>query len=325
MSFVSAPSHPGRYLLGGILLILLAAGGFVASVYSNLGTLSLHALATLPTMIAVSLFARAFSSRKSVRRVTVDASGITTEYPSQTRHIDWDTIAWSEGRVQALSNRKQLVLYGSHAETIEVIPDAITAFDDLDKIVSRRIKSKPHVLADLVRLKRLKRQSWLVFTVGILLCAVGTFLFLSGLSDRQAQRRLDSESIDGTATVKRKFLAPDGVTKRIEYRVDAKRTDGKSPSLMNVELQPSLWDVIQEGQKLPVRYVRDSPDISEMSWGEVKDDNLSPTKLIIVGLAATLFGIIACVVGFFNRRGIDIVIDSETKKIRVARSARREV
>lgn len=115
----------------------------------------------------------------------------------------------------------------------------------------------------------------------------------------------------------RKFLAPDGRTHRVEFRVaDA----GDDAYLHNIEVDARFWPMLREGMLVPVKTVAGHPEIARFP-GEVKDDFLNPSSNTDLLLAAAMlvlgaFFVTAAVLAF---KGIDIATDPATGKLRVNR------
>ena len=103
-------------------------------------------------------------------------------------------------------------------------------------------------------------------------------------SDARAQRLLRESAVPGEATVVRKFVAPDGRTHRIEYRV----AGVEAAPLENVEVNPLLWSAMAEGERLPVLYVPADPSVSHLRIGQIDDVQMS--SAVHYGLSAVIAG-----------------------------------
>jgi hypothetical protein len=123
--------------------------------------------------------------------------------------------------------------------------------------------------------------------------------------------------VHGEGEIVRRFVAPNGVTKRIEYRVQGSK-------LRNVEVDPILWDQLEHAKTVPVVHIPDEPDINRLEFGEVKKDDFTGTP---AGgyLLSTLGGLMALfVLGFspFAWMGYDLAFDKEQRTWKLKRYGR---
>src|SRR3954469_5120418 len=61
--------HPGRWILAGVALCVVAGIGFVVAEKTHAGQLNLHLMATLPTIMAAGLFIQAMNLRRTPLRI----------------------------------------------------------------------------------------------------------------------------------------------------------------------------------------------------------------------------------------------------------------
>jgi hypothetical protein len=113
----------------------------------------------------------------------------------------------------------------------------------------------------------------------------------------------------------RKFTAPDGRTRRIEYRVDA-----PAAPLANVEVAPLIWTLLQERQRIAVTAVPGRPDISRLIAGQI-DDSMQgdPRLMLLLSAAMAVMSIVFFIVGILSLRGLEVKWDSQRHRPRLDR------
>ena len=92
-----------------------------------------------------------------------------------------------------------------------------------------------------------------------------------------------------TAEIVRRFIAPNGTTKRIEYRLV--NAAGVSAT-RNVEVEPGFWDRLGNAKTIDVIWVPAEPFASRLLDGEVNEREFTKTPVGGYGLAA-LGGLLA--------------------------------
>lgn len=308
------------FLAAGIGCFALAAVGFVLSIHSDVGLLQHYTSTTLPTLLGLGLVAKGLLSFRGLRRVIVDQTTITLEYRSSHQQIRWDDVAWN-AETLTLAQTKTTTLYGHDGRILARIPAILSNWDELATLINRRVKANPTATAELVRKSKLRRQGFYMFGGAFVAYALLTPLTVMEYQDHRDQQLLAQTGIEGVATIERKFLAPDGRTCRVEFRVNAKHPNGSLPDVNNVEVEPLTWQLLSEGAQIPVRYAPSNPNIGVLVKGQRPDGfNLSFTGKILVISCGFLLGTFFLVCGILNLKGIDMVIDQETKKFRISRS-----
>jgi len=153
--------------------------------------------------------------------------------------------------------------------------------------------------------------------------AVSLFLILIVIAnffmtrDRQrSQELLRTDGVPGTAKVVRRFIAPNGVTRRLEYEV--RGADGQ-PGKRNAEISPLYYEEIDGAETVPVVYVPSEPTISRLAEGEVVKEDISDKPAVMYGLCAVLS--ILCIVflsaAAFQWKGYEIDFNKETRKFSI--------
>jgi hypothetical protein len=97
------------------------------------------------------------------------------------------------------------------------------------------------------------------------------------MHDKQrAARRLKEAVVPGEATIERRFLAPYGVTPRLEYRITI--PEGKAAT-RNTEVDREYWDSLEGARTSPVVFVPDEPSISRLEEGRAPERDLADQPL----------------------------------------------
>ncbi len=317
----SAKDYTVWYALGGSVFILFAVVGFIGAIVKDTSPIQLQLMTTLPLLVGAGFIGKALSSRDPLLSVMLDDHAVTITKQSGQQVFPWEQIAWNTESVQPMTSTKQCTLYGTDGKVLVKIPAAVEGFGELIALINARIKGQPHAQADVVRTKRLRKQGIFLLATGAGFLVLLSLLMGVEIHDTRLAKQLAKEGVDGTATIVRKFYAPDGRTTRIEYRVDAKRPDGSQPDLVNAEFDPIFWESIAENAKLPVTYVPSDPDNSRAMFGQRDGGpNLGPMEKYIVFIGGGIMSLLMLGAGVMNLKGIDVVVDSQTKKIRIARS-----
>ena len=106
--------------------------------------------------------------------------------------------------------------------------------------------------------------------------------------DRQAKDLLLSQGQPAQAVITRKFTAPDGRTRHIEYQVDVPGAPTE-----NVEVAAGLWSMLREQQRINVTAVPGRPDISHLIAGQIDDSmKADPKVMLLLSVAIALISII---------------------------------
>ena len=311
-------SNPWVFFGGGLALVAVAAAGFAFSLRGPTNPLQLHLRSTLPMIFAVGLFMTGFRFARSPREVVIDHDAVQIHSGRSTRRLDWDQIAWADEQTQAISNRKLVAVYGNDGKVLVKLPSNIDRFEELVHAVKQRLADHPSPYAGAVRWRKSRRQAKMFFVGTLLALAGAAFMGWTIYDQRRTDHLLRTEAIDGEGVVVRKFVAPDGRTHRIEYRVAGA---GDNAKLHNVEVDPALWVVLDPGARLPIITVPGHADIARLRAGEIEDEFLNPPPILNVllfigmSLMAILF-LVAAILGF---KGIDIGTDKATGKLKIER------
>ena len=309
-------TYPGNQTLkvwgciaGGVLLLLVAVAGLFLTLRTRGNTVQLTFTTTLPVVFAVGLFGTAYALSRAPRSVVLSAAGVTIVSPGAAREHPWDQIPWSDVDTAALGNQKRLNLYGRDGRALVRIPQGIQGFDDLVALFKSHHEQSPSADATTVQWKHARKRGIQLTIGGVLACLLGIVNAYIAYDEHASAKLLESRGAPATAQVVRKFTAPDGVTRRIEFKV----TDPSGAShLHNVELEPSYWTLLPENAELPVTTVPGRPDVARLGFGEVASDKTSPALMGAVSALVIVIGLLLLAAAVMSFRGVDINYDTST-------------
>jgi hypothetical protein len=309
-------SYPGNQSLkvwgciaGGVVLLLVAVAGFFLTLRTRGNTVQLTLTTTLPVLFAVGLFGTAYALSRAPRAVVLSSAGVTIVSPGATREHAWDEVAWSDVDTSGIGNHKRLNLYGRDGRALVRIPQGIHGFDDLVALFKAHHEQSPSADATTVQWKHARKRGIQLTIGGVLACLLGIANAYVAYEEHASAKLLESRGAPGTAQVVRKFTAPDGVTRRIEFKV----IDPSGASdVHNVELEPAYWTLLPENAELPVTTVPGRPDVARLSFGEVTSDKTSPALMGAVSALVIVIGLLVLAAAVMSFRGVDVNYDSST-------------
>jgi hypothetical protein len=313
-----AASHAVLWLLGGIGLLGFAAFGFLIAMIGRVNQFSLHTMTTLPTILGLGAILAAWSKFRAPREVGVGPNGIRVDSGRQSRTYGWDQIGWSAVQTGGVGLQRSLRLYDVRGRTLVDLSDAIEDFDALAELIKRRIAAKGDPAAGRIQTSKAKRTATLAAVMGVVLLAACAALAWNTHTEIRAARLLEESAVPGQAQIERRFLAPNGITPRLIYRVTT--DDGRSAT-HNAEVERRVWEKLEGAQTVPVLYVPENPSISRLMIGEVKEPSSFQQPLIgyglpIAGAVLAIFLLGAAAVLF---SGWNIDLDSKTGRLSIKR------
>jgi hypothetical protein len=308
------------YFWGGVGLLVLAGIGLFAAIRTNADMFQLQLMANVPTLFAVGCFVVAWRSRRAPLEVVLTEHEVTI----RGRHSTETTIPLAEltmatVHAEPFTRRRRLNLFDRAGRRVAVVSDAIQPFDELVEILQHEVKRHADDRTAAVRLRKSRRQAVVLVLAALFVGGLGTTLFVVDRIEAADARLLAEQGHPATAKMLRHFTAPNGTTRRVEYRV----TDAASGKTADhdVEVQRDVWVLMSKATELPVVAVPGRPDVAKLVYGEVKDDGLgtSPKMKLLLYFAVGVMCLFFLVAAVLNWRGIDIDLDSKTGKISIKR------
>ncbi len=186
-------------------------------------------------------------------------------------------------------------------------------------LIANHVESKGDDTASRLLRKKARRQATMAFVIGLLMALGCGFIIWTTYQKQRAERLLDERGRPGEAEIVRRFLAPNGVTRRLEYRVVG--TDGRSAT-ENVEVEPAYWESLEGTTTIPVIVVPGEPGISRLEEGQVaRDDEFTrtPGGGYLLGALGGLLALFLLVTSVLMWNGWDLAQDRKTRTWTVKR------
>jgi hypothetical protein len=307
------------YFWGGVGLLVLAAIGLFAAIRTKADALQLQLMANVPTLFAVGCFVVAWRSRGAPREVVLTENQVTI----LGRHSTETTVPLAELTMatvhsEPFTRRRRLNLFDRAGRRVAVVPDAIEPFDELVEILQQEVARHADDHTDAVRLRKSRRQAVKLVLAALFFGGLGATLFVMERIEARDARLLEEQGQPATAKILRHFTAPNGTTRRVEFRV-TDPASGKTAD-HNVEVQPDIWALMSKATEVPVVAVPGRPDVAKLEYGQVKDDlGVSPKMKVLLYVAVGVMCLFFLVAAVLNWRGIDIDLDSKTGKLSIKR------
>lgn len=314
----SAPATAALWFVGGFVALGFAALGMLIAFTGNVNQLSLHAMTTLPTLLGLMALTAGWSQAQAPTEVTVGPQGLSWHTRRGRRNATWERIGWATIGTGPMNHKRQLVVYDVDGKTITKISEAFDDFDGLADLVLQRITARDDDTADRLQLQKSRRTALFCGGAGVVLLAVAAANVWMARDQQRAKRLLAEQAVPGEADVVRRFLAPNGVTRRLEYRV----TDPvAADDVRNAKVTPAYWDRLEGVATVPVIVVPDEPAISRLAEGEVpgSDRAAPPTMMYVVSGLVGLISLFCIAAAVLQWRGWDIDLDSKTGKLSIKR------
>lgn len=307
-------------LAGAVGMAGVGLLGFGWALFHPVDQITLHALSTFPIIIACGLASGGWTLSRGPRRVTVDTTGLEIEQAGKAgRHL-WSDLGWATVAAAGMSHQKNLIIYDKSGRQLASLSEAFQDFDELVAVVKSRLADQPAEIVGEIQACKARKSALFIASVASILLAVSAAVAWMTSEELRAAQLLSSAAIDGEGTIDRLFLAPNGVTTRVEYTV---KNDAGQTGQRNAEIKSDYYAELQRAHAttIPVRFVPAEPGISRLQRGEVPDDEFMKTPLGGYGLS----GVVALMCLFFlgvavmQWNGWDIDLDSKTGKLSIKR------
>jgi len=306
------------WFVGAAVAFGFAALGMVLAFVADVTQLSLQAMTTMPILAGLAALVAGWSTAKAPSEVTVGPDGLAVTGKAGRVLTPWEQIGWATINTAPMNQKRQLVVYDVAGKAIATISEAFDDFDELAKQVRQRIADKPGDTADRLQLKKARRSAMIVGGISVLMIGVALANVWIAHEEQRTERLLAEAAVPGEADIVRRFLAPNGRTCRLEYRVTSPvATD----EVRNAEVTREFWDAAEDLESVTVLVVPDEPSISRLTAGEVidKDPTTSPKVMYVLSAVIGVICLLGLGAAVLQWRGWDIDLDSGTKKFSIKR------
>jgi hypothetical protein len=304
------------WFVGSAGLIVFAVLGFVVAMVGNVDQFQLQTMTTLPTMGALALFVKGWSISRLPRQVDVGDRALRIVRGKRDDVFDWDEIGWVADDKSPISQQPRITIYNTRGKKIVAISDSFAEYEQLASDVKGEFAKRYGASNEALRMRKARRTAIWMTVASLLLLGVAIANFFLARNNARAKELLETKAMRGNAKVLRRFIAPNGHTRRLEYEV---REAGGLTGKRNVEVYPDFWDTTDGVEQVPVMYVPGEPEISCLVVGEVMKEDFSDNPKVMYGMCA-LLGVM-CIVFFVAAallwRGWELTIDSDTKRIKL--------
>ncbi|MDB5318982.1 MAG: hypothetical protein JWN40_613 [Phycisphaerales bacterium] len=305
----------------GLTLVTVATVGFFLSLRTTPGLAAFHSMTTMPMILAVGLFASAYTTLRSPTRVVVGDTELTVmRGQSRVGRWRWEEIAHAAAAQTAMSHKRALKLYGQSGKLLVTLTDDLSDFDAMSNEIKHQMAQHPSAQRATVAHGKMRRRGAGLMVAGVLFFALAISNGGMATSDRRAAELLQTQGQPAQAIIIRKFTAPNGHTRRIEYKVDAPGAPTE-----NVEVTPLLWALLQPNQRIDVIAVPGHPDVSHLRTGQV-DEKMTgdPRVMLIASAVIALLSIVSFIAGILNWRGLELKWDRQRNRPHLVSAAQPE-
>lgn len=304
----SAPATAILLIAGGVVALGFAALGMLLAIISDADQLSVQVMTTVPTLIGLAALTAGWTTARAPTEVTVGPDGLTVTGRKGKHSTPWERIGWATIGTGALNQKRHLVVYDVDGKTITKISQSFDDFDGFAEMVKQRIAARNDDAAVRVKLQKSRRAGLFAIGIGVFLLAIGGANIWMAYEEQRTSTLLAEQGAPGEADVVRRFLAPNGVTCRLEYRVTS---PAAADDVRNAEVTRDYWDSLEGVKTVPVIVVPDEPAISRLADGEVDDDpTTSPKVMYVLSSVIAVISLISIGAGILQWRGWEIDLDS---------------
>jgi hypothetical protein len=305
-------------IIGGCLALALALIGVVIAIFARVDEITRQLLTTVPAIVGIGALTAGWRAAKAPLEVGLGPGGLRITTRAGSRTHPWPEVGWATVQPVPLSSHRQIQVFDAGGKQMARLPDALEDFDGLAATLQAALAAKRDGTAERVQLGRACRSAIVMLFGGLFAIGLGAVNFASARADERAARLLATEARPGIARIKRRFIAPNGVTPRLVYEVRA--PDGRTGE-RNAEVERDYWDSLADATSVPVSYVASDAGVSRLARGEVikNDWTDQPRFRYILSVLIALVGLIGLAAGGLSWRGWDIDIDSKTGKLSIRR------
>jgi hypothetical protein len=305
-------------IAGAVFAFAFAVLGFVVGIFVRLGQAAMQPLTTLPALIGIGCAYAARSIGSAPESVGVGPYGVRVVRKGVTRFYGWHEIGWASKSAGPYGFGQALVLFDNQGKRLERLPDALELFPVMVAAIEAHVQRRPDGTPVRIRASKARRQAVLNGIIGVLFLALSISVMVIHRNDRRAAALLQERAVPGRARIVRRFLAPNGITHRLVYRITT--PDGRSGE-RNVEVDRQYWEELAQATEVPVNYVPGEPSISRLADHEVSRDEDASDPIIgfVAPLMLLLLALFSLGASAVVLCGWDVSVDYQHLKVRFRR------
>ncbi|HUG71238.1 MAG TPA: hypothetical protein VMM76_26040 [Pirellulaceae bacterium] len=302
------------FIIGGCVALGFAAIGFLLALFvARVSPFALQAMTTLPALIGLGALGAGLAALRGPSQISVDADGVVIVDRKGSRRIPWRDIGLAAASSGSLHQRRQITLFDLRGKSLVTVADNFSDFELFVDLVRQHVNEQEVAVAEPLRMRKSRRAALMFGAFGIFMAMVGGFIAYDTSSNARAARLLAASGVEGEGTILRHFLAPNGITCRLEYEVAG---DNGQTATRNAEVEAEYWDKLEGATTVPIRYVPAEPHINKLLAGEVKSKNeFGPIGGYGLGALAGCMALFIFVVAVMHWYGWDYGTDPKTGKL----------
>jgi hypothetical protein len=288
-------------IAGGVLVLMFAAVMFAIHLFTRSSQFAMQATTTLPVLLGIGLISAGIAGLRSPSHVAVDSQGVIVTRGRVNRRLAWGDIGLASAGSSPLSYRRRLSLFAPDGKLLERIPDSFGDFEQLVQLVRENVEEKTAGTSGSLLMQKSRRHVFWMVPFSCLMAIAALAIGWKTWDTNRGNELLTTGGVEGEGKVLRHFLAPNGVTCRLEYEVTG---DKGQTATRNAEVEPEYWQELEGEPTVPIRYVPAEPKFSRLLEGEVPSrDELSGKEgyflagagavisvLILAGAALQFYG-----------------------------------
>jgi hypothetical protein len=301
----------GRWMIvGGCVLfagtIALFALLLLLPVEISPGPSAMTTLTVPPILAALVLIGAGWSQVQTLQQVDVGPDGVTIHFVKSERHIPWDDVVELQTGERSASlghvTLKTVKLIGPQRKVLAAFDSQLQPFDDLvTKLWERASVGREVEVTDTADKKK-RSEAWLLVILGPVFAGLGLFVGLEAQRELQQRNSLRDHPTTATATVIKHEMF--NVTPRLEYQFqDAEGEEHRR----NTIVATKVWNQLQVGSTVAVKYLSDDPEYSRLDVGDIDDEQShDPQLMVFCAPLVGLMGAFFFIAGVLQFCGIDL-------------------
>ncbi len=266
---------------------------------------------TLPILLGIGMLMSGLNQRKAPKSLTIGPEGIALLSQSgQAIHYPWGQIGWLKKEQQAMQTAPSLHIFDASGKTIITLPHSFPELPAIIALIESHLARKTDNTAQAVIAKKSRKQGFTLLLCSLFFLVVGVGSGFLAWHMHRENKEFTAFAVPGIATITETFTAPDGVTRRINIKIEGE--NGKTGT-NNIEIEPALWKTMKAGDPFPVNYVPQNPDNNQPLLTGLPTQTQENPLIMVIASAFGMIGFAVCVLtAVMSFKGCEIEFDSRT-------------